>query len=934
MTDGHAISLDGSWSAYPDPDGVGIERAWFNQPPSAGVTLDVPGAWQHAIPDDGPDVVWYRRQLDIPPGWLEGHRAWLVFDAVSTDTRAWIDGREVGSSGGDWMPFQFDVTEQVRGRGRCVLTVRVDRVRPEPQVMVEGHPMQRGHLTKGFHDVTSMQHAGIWQSVRLERCGPIRPVPDGVQLRADPRSGAVTIWCELEARSVRGTLRATVRDAAGHERASAAASFDRNDDAPGLTLRVDAPESWSPETPTLYHADVAIETDAGTSYARTVRFGFRRVETGGHDARRILLNGRPVYVSGVLDWGHEPRHIAPAAPRDEYRGRLERLKAMGFNCVCLCMWYPPEWFHDLCDELGMLIWQEHPVWKTDMADARLDEYRAQYPRFFRRDQNHPSVAIVAGACEHHAFNPKLAEWWWNHATERMPDRVLQIQTAFLDWTDLERTHLYDEHVYESSGRWVRYLRDLEADLATRDPKPLVMGESVLYVSWPDTPELRRAAGDGRPWWAPAALDELRAVERHLTGRFGDATPAHLRERAHRSHRLGRKFQTETARMLPGLAGLVENHLRDVMICPCGLMDDLDTWRFPDDEIAQWASPAVFLLSTPGELRGLPAGRRATLKLGISNYGPADRAGPVTIRVHRAGQLVGETVLDAPARQGAVAFFAWTLDVPGADRPAELIVTARGEGVAPNRWSLWSIPEARPLPGGVARLDALPFAAGERAFDFPEKRYSSGWGLPVRTWETRFPDAGRLVPDARPWDGAGAPDAGVLVAHRLTGPIVSWLAGGGRVLLLASKARGCPPTEFLTHFGQVPFVPARGPLAGQDTTWIGDLTDLDLTYDHVRSVNVNALGIVDRVDPIVRMLYLHDTSAPMKIYDGAFASRVGDGLLCVSSLDHFQPAGRWLLSELLAWLAAADASAERALELEAVRSWTVEAQPEHDGQGDA
>lgn len=914
-----SLSLSGPWTLAPDAEARGLIEQWFKRFPSEG-TLEqhLPAAWQHVIPDHGPDVVWYRRcePLDCPLA--PGERLWLRFESVATDIRAWVNGVEVGRHTGDWVAFGFEITQAAAEAGSIDIVLRVDRVRPGPVRQVNGHPQQGGHITKGFHDVLSMQHAGIWQEVRLERTRGLCVASEGLWTAADVRTGEVRVEVELEPGHSGGRLDVEIVDANAAVVAQGSVEIERGYHSRAVTLRVPEHRAWSPDDPVLYSARVLLTEGGNISQSTTRRFGFRRVEVS-KDGRHILLNGRAIFVSGILDWGHEPEHIAPAPSPDEVRARFGTLREMGFNCVCVCMWYPPRSFYEVADEMGMLIWQEHPVWKSDMSDPRVEDYKQQFAGFFRRDRNHPCVVIVSGSCEHEAFNPRLAAWWWEQAKHLLPDRLVQIQTAFLDWTDLSRTDLYDEHTYEGSGRWAAYLEDLDEALARREPKPLVMGESVMYVSWPDVERYDRL-GAGL-WWVPPALDSVRAINASVAAMDGPDACAHLRRVGLRYSLAGRKFQTELVRMYPRNAGLVANGLRDVPVCPCGFMDDFNEWKFSPEQVRCWTGDVVVLLRTPEHRRGFVAGSSMAMQIGVSNYGPVDLEGPIEWRID--DEPVRSTACEGVIRQGQVRFepldTGW-LASRTTDRPVPVRLSGRLHSIE-NQWTIWLLPTRRPFPPGTAQLAGRPFAPEETELDFEEKKYSSGWGLANHSWRPRLPDPGILVPDAQPWDGTGRPESSVrvLVTHRLSPEVLAWLAQGGRVLHMPSKVKDGLPTKFITGFGLVPWIRSAGPLARFGRDWIEGLLDHDLMRRWTRAVPVGELAIAEALEPYVRMLYTHDMARSVPVYDFLSAARVGQGVLAISCADHHDDAGRVLLDEILAWLAGEEGMPERELDMAMLKS---------------
>lgn len=939
-----SIDLAGDWLLRADRGDAGVRERWWSgaHEEERWTIAAVPAAWQKTFGVDDPAVVWYRRTVELPAGWLAGGGlAWLCFDSVATDIRVWVHGEEVGRHIGDWVGFEFDVTRAVRAGGVVEVVARVDKVKAGAPAWVDGAPVSGGHITKGFHDVLSIQHGGIWGGVRLERSGGVRAVPNGVSVITEGAGGGVRATAELACCRGGGEMRVEVRDRAGRLVGCAAGRIEPGSCEVCVRLDVEKPELWWPDSPALYSAEVVLGDSAGED-RHSVRFGFRKVAAGGAGGRRLLLNGRPIFLRGVLDWGHEPEHIAPSPAPDEVRERFSRLRVLGFNCVCVCMWYPPRWFYEIADETGMLIWQEHPVWKPPMGDALIPEYQRQFACFFRRDANHPSVVLVSGSCEHERFNPKLGAWWWEEARRRLPDRALQVQTAFFAWTDPARTDLHDEHTYESSGRWVRYLEEVRAALSERGAKPFIMGESILYTSWPDVGALleqasiggekdsrARRADDGLPWWHPKGLRSLAALEESLVARHGAPVVERFKRDADHYHLRGRKFQMERFRAYPEYAGLVMNHLRDVPACRCGFVDDLGRWRFRPEEFRPWMNDAPILLWTPEHRRGFFGGRGIGCRVAVANFG---KEAIDTVLVVRSGDGEGARVVRAPIRctVGEVASAPAPIELPAVDRPTRYTVACWSEeaGLVENRWDLWVLPRgaARSAPGTV-RLSGIDFVRARDEYpDFEEHAYSGGWGLKVGNPVCVLPDPAVLRPDLPAWPADTALQMGVRVVltHRLTERLVGFAAAGGCVLHLASKGPGSMPTRYVSMWGQMPFIRIDQALgAGVEVhDCVLDLLDYDLTRRLTRGLPSGELGIADMLDPLVRLIYTHDMTAEPKVLDAVAAARVGSGSIIVSTLDHSGDAGAWLLGVLLDF-AVSEPRPGREIDPEVLRRWTVE-----------
>jgi hypothetical protein len=153
----------------------------------------------------------------------------------------------------------------------------------------------------------------------------------------------------------------------------------------------------------------------------------------------------------------------------------------------------------------------------------------------------------------------------------------------------------------------------------------------------------------------------------------------------------------------------------------------------------------------------------------------------------------------------------------------------------------------------------------------------------------------------------------IVTHRLTDRLVDWMAGGGRIILFASKAAGGLGTRYEWIFGGMPLVIEEGPLAAGDSEWIVDLLGYDLVRRYCRVIPVEDLGIAETIDPLIRLVYTHDQRDRVRFFDFLFMTRVGAGLLLASSLDHSEDAGRYLLRKMFAFAASDQATASSELD---------------------
>lgn len=161
---------------------------------------------------------------------------------------------------------------------------------------------------------------------------------------------------------------------------------------------------WSPEHPNL----TTIEVDG-----RKVRFGIRQIEAKGG---RIYLNGKELFLKGVNRHDQTPLFGA-CVPESQWVMDLQNLKSLGGNFIRGAHYQQADRFLDLCDEMGVLVWEESLGWGngqkyTDKDNIELNDpvFRTQQVwqtrEMVRASFNHPSVIIYAFLNECGSYLPE------------------------------------------------------------------------------------------------------------------------------------------------------------------------------------------------------------------------------------------------------------------------------------------------------------------------------------------------------------------------------------------------------------------------------------------------------------------------------------------------------------------------------------------------
>ena len=156
--------------------------------------------------------------------------------------------------------------------------------------------------------------------------------------------------------------------------------------APDLAL-------WSPETPVLNDVTITSGDDQLQD-----RIGFRTVTASGTD---ILLNGQKVFLRGICIHEENPLRGGRAWSEADAKLLLGWAKELNCNFVRLAHYPHNEYMARVADEIGLMLWEETPVyWTIEWTNAgTLQLAKKQLADLIARDQNRASVVVWSVANE-------------------------------------------------------------------------------------------------------------------------------------------------------------------------------------------------------------------------------------------------------------------------------------------------------------------------------------------------------------------------------------------------------------------------------------------------------------------------------------------------------------------------------------------------------
>jgi hypothetical protein len=765
-------------SALGDPYGtLPPEARW--QP------VSVPDAWELVAGIEYNDAGWYRKNITIPKTWLTpGSHLWIEFDAVATLAGAWLNGRWLGGHSGDFVRWRVEATKAARA-GQNKLLVYVDEL--------------PGHLMQGFLCAVAPHYGGIWQDVRLYRTGTVSLETDAIRVQADPLTGRVTVRVESSNRPASVRPRVTLHrydPAAGESvpsrivRGSAISASQVARDSSGWTYSATIPSHslWSPEHPSLYLVEVALSSSGILEHLYQT-FGFRSVRIQGST---LLLNGSPLYLRSILTWGQYPRRVAPLPTPEVVRREFAYLRSLGFNAQTACLIVLPDFYYDIADEMGFLIWQEYPTWHNEFLSAHLPMYHAMFPPLMRRDRNHPSVTLRSISVEAGVKGKGVMAELVKMA-RTMTDTPIQDNGSWIWLSDLANTDWYGENNYWNNDQWARYyLQRFPSQLDSLPPKPFIPSETVAGTVWPnleafkkvraDTPlpcglcgtdDARR--GQQQPYWFPAAYQACLQVERRLRERYAPFLPAsadivrdYLLPQS-RSYALAfRRFQSQLLRADSRYAGFTMFLARNTPTVQCGLIDDTGAELYTPEQWS-WFSDRTTSPVSVERTRHLP--RNVSLP-----------------------DSMPELQLWDPAWSGPTS------------ATASVLYTEGGYGDLAPVFQSW--------PGAtMIKEDAVP------------------------SMESR-------------------PEKPIIATTALTRGMVSYMENGGAVFVFTHQFPGGLGSEQKMFWGAAVFAPPVGVFDDRETERLLKLHQFDLTCNLSQAIPTGVMGIDSVVDPILRLYELH------------------------------------------------------------------------------
>ena len=350
-----------------------LMKNWqFTGPDGKTAAVDLPHTWNNIDGQDGGNDYWrgtciYKTQFTAPAFDKNTQQVWLQFEGVNASAKVTLNGVEVARHDGGYSTFRADVTALLADSNELIVEAdnsKNDRVYPQKADFtfyggiyrdVSLLVVSRNHIALGYLGGPGVQ---------------ITPTVNGANADIE-----VKTWMEGD-----GEVEFSIYDAAGAEVLTGKGR--------DTTVTLEHPHLWDGvRDPYLYTCAVRLVLNGEVQDEVRQRFGVRSFSVD--PKRGFFLNGRPYPLHGVSR--HQDRKgLGNAITREMHDEDMQLIKELGANTIRLAHYQHDQYFYDLCDEAGMVVWAEIPYISEHMPNGR-ENTISQMKELIVQNYNHACI---------------------------------------------------------------------------------------------------------------------------------------------------------------------------------------------------------------------------------------------------------------------------------------------------------------------------------------------------------------------------------------------------------------------------------------------------------------------------------------------------------------------------------------------------------------
>ncbi len=428
--------------------------------------------WQPAFDYDSADW-WYQCQF-VATSQAGNERTYLHFAGLATLAEVWLNGERVLTADNMFRAYALEVTHSLKEHNELAIVFRsvaqhLSQKKPRPRwkTRLVEHQQLRWMRTTLLGRIPAwtppLKPVGPWREISLRRAAIADISHFDLRSLLVGSDGHVTLHCELAVLDPALNASRAVLHIDGQAYPLAIKQQAHNVSVTA-DFRIENVPAWWPHThgePRLLDCALQIDSDSSSVSIDCGKIGFKSIDLNRSNGQvQFVINGEPIFCRGAC-W--TVNDFASLSGSDEQlRQALRLARDAGVNMLRIggTMVYESDRFYELCDELGILVWQDFMFANMDypVDDAAfMQNVTAEIEYQLQRLQPHVCIAAYCGNSEveqQAAMYGTPQEIWSNDLfANRLPDLCAQYDgtTPYFPSTPCEGALPF--HVGEGLGHY-------------------------------------------------------------------------------------------------------------------------------------------------------------------------------------------------------------------------------------------------------------------------------------------------------------------------------------------------------------------------------------------------------------------------------------------------------------------------------------------------
>ena len=425
-----------------------MTTAQFAKNGEAFASVALPHTWNALDGQDGGNDYWrgigtYQIELPNP---TEGKKQYIELKGANHVATVYCNGRELGTHKGGFSTFRFNLTPAMKPEGN-VLTVVVSNAKSDI------YPQNADFTFYGglYRDVNFVEVADAHFDLLKEGT-------DGVFVTSHAAGKTRVDLFPVNAAGC--TVKVVLKDA--EDNVAAEGQADAADHTV-VKLDVKEPHLWNGMAdPYCYTCEASIEKDGEVQDCVAVTYGYRGFHVDPENG--FFLNGKSCPLHGVSR--HQDRQDKGwAISREDHEEDIALIKEIGANTIRLAHYQHDQYFYDLCDHTGFVLWAEIPFISSFIPGQEAYENTiSQMTELISQNYNHPSI-FFWGISNEITISGETEDLYRNltdlHALCKKLDPTRLTTMAEVSMVPMNSEHVYITDVLSYNHYFGWYVGDVE-----------------------------------------------------------------------------------------------------------------------------------------------------------------------------------------------------------------------------------------------------------------------------------------------------------------------------------------------------------------------------------------------------------------------------------------------------------------------------------------